>query len=247
MAQDWRADSRFFSLEERLKYAPVPPKLYLRNLVARRLKKGERELHFLDRLVRPGSVAIDVGANKGLYAWLLSRIAAEVKAFEPNPKMYAQLARSVPRNVETFEVGLSDKAGEAELILPIHRNGRYSNQGGSLQEAKYMSGKEVQRWPVRQERLDAFGFTDVSFIKIDVEGFEMEVIAGAAETLRRDRPVLLVEIDESQNGVPLHDAIAQIEAFGYETFCAVGSDLVPFAAGPGIAAPTNNFIFRPAA
>tara|TARA_R110000868_G_scaffold10900_4_gene52724 strand:- start:3365 stop:4108 length:744 start_codon:yes stop_codon:yes gene_type:complete len=247
VAQDWRADPRFFSFEERVKYALVPPRLYLRNLVARRLKKGERELHFLDRLVRPGSVAIDVGANKGLYAWLLSRIAAEVKAFEPNPKMYAQLARSVPRNVDTFEVALSDAAGKAELILPIHRNGRYSNQGGSLQEAKYMGGKDVQRWPVRQERLDEYGFTDVSFIKIDVEGFEMEVIAGAAETLRRDRPVLLVEIDESQNGVPLHDAIARIEAFGYRTFCVAGDELAPFAAGPGIAAPTNNFIFRPAA
>ncbi len=100
-------------------------------------------------------------------------------------------------------------------------------------------------WPVRQERLGAYGFADVSFIKIDVEGFEMEAIAGAAETLRRDKPVLLVEIDESQNSVPLHEAIGRIEAFGYETFCAVDHDLVPFAAGSGIAAPTNNFIFRP--
>lgn len=246
MAQDWRADPRFYSFEERLKYALVPPRLYLRNLVSRRLKKGERELHFLDRLVRPGSVAIDIGANKGLYSWLLSRIAADVKAFEPNPKMFAQLARSVPGNVEAFEVALSDAQGEAELILPIHRNGRYSNQGGSLQEAKYMSGKQVQRWPVRQERLDAYGFSDVSFIKIDVEGFELEVIAGASETIRRERPVLLVEIDESQNGVPLHEAIGGVEALGYATYYVAGDDLARFEAVPGAAAPTNNFIFRPA-
>lgn len=246
MTQDWRADPRFFSFEERLKYALIPPRLYLRNLVSRRMKKGERELHFLGQLVRSGSVTIDIGANKGLYSWLLSRIAAEVKAFEPNPKMYAQLARSVPGNVETFEVALSDAAGEAELILPIHRNGRYSNQGGSLQEAKNMSGKQVQRWPVRQERLDAYGFSNVSFIKIDVEGFEMEVIAGASETLRRDKPVLLVEIDETQNGVPLHEAIGTVEAFGYRTFVVSGDDLVAFEAGPGVKAPTNNFIFKPA-
>lgn len=246
MAQDWRADPRFFSFEERLKYALVPPRLYLRNLVSRRLKNGERELHFLDRLVRPGSVAIDIGANKGLYSWLLSRIAAEVKAFEPNPKMYAQLARSVPKNVETFEVALSDREGEAELILPIHRNGRYSNQGGSLQTAKYMSGKQVQHWPVRQGRLDAYGFADVSFIKIDVEGFELEVVAGASETIRRDKPVLLIEIDESQNGVPLHEAIGRIEAMGYSTHCVSGDELVRFEAAPGVVAPTNNFVFRPA-
>ena len=247
MAQDWRGDPRFFSFEERLKYALVPPRLYLRNLVSRRLKKGERELHFLDRLVRPGSVAIDIGANKGLYSWLLSRIAVEVKAFEPNPKMYAQLSRSVPQNVETFEIALSDSDGEAELILPIHRNGRYSNQGGSLQEVKYMSGKQVQRWPVRQCRLDAYGFSDVSFIKIDVEGFELAVIDGASETIGRHKPALLVEIDESQNGVPLHEAIGYVEALGYSTYFAEGNDLVPFEAGKGATAPTNNFIFRPRA
>lgn len=246
MTKDWRADPRFFTFEERVKYALVPPKLYLRNLVARRLRKGEEELHFLDRLVRPGSVALDVGANKGLYSWLLSRIAADVMAFEPNPKMYTLLARSVPRNVETFEVALSDAAGEAELILPVHRNGRYSNQGGSLQEIKYTSGKETSRWPVRQERLDAYGFTDVSFIKIDVEGFELEVIDGAAETLRREHPAMLVEIDESQNGVPLDEAIGRIEAFDYDTYYARDDALVPFRAKPGEPAPTNNFIFLPA-
>jgi hypothetical protein len=99
---------------------------------------------------------------------------------------------------------------------------------------------------VQQERLDAYGFTDVSFIKIDVEGFELEVIDGAAETLRREHPAMLVEIDESQNGVPLDEAIGRIEAFDYDTYYARDDALVPFRAKPGEPAPTNNFIFLPA-
>ncbi|MEC7490473.1 MAG: FkbM family methyltransferase [Pseudomonadota bacterium] len=242
--RDWRSDPRFFTLEERIKYAVVPPRLYLRNLVCRRLKKGEEELHVLDRLVRPGSVAIDIGANKGLYSWLLSRIASEVKAFEPNPKMYTILSRSVPDNVETFEIALSDSGGEAELILPIHRNGRYSNQGGTLQAAKYLSGKQTQKWPVRQERLDTYRFSNVSFIKIDVEGFELEVIDGAKEMIQRSKPNLLIEIDPSQNGVRLSDAIGQIEARGYNTYCVSGREFVRFDARSQVEPLTNNFIFR---
>ena len=242
---NWQSDSRFFSLEERIKYALLPPKFYLRTLVRRRLKKGEKELHFLTQLVRPGSVAIDIGANKGLYSWLLSGMAAEVKAFEPNPKMHAILSRCVPDNVQTYDVALSNGSGETDLILPVHRNGRFSNQGGTLQVAKNLSGKPTYKWPVRQERLDAFNFTDVSFIKIDVEGFELEVIEGARDTIRRERPTLLMEIDPNQNGLSLREAILRVENYGYKTHIVSGSKIEPFEAAPRDQSPTNNFIFCP--
>ena len=55
---DWRADRRFYSFEERLKYALVPPRLYLSNLAWRRLRKGEKELRLLNSLVEPSRVTI---------------------------------------------------------------------------------------------------------------------------------------------------------------------------------------------
>ena len=66
-------------------------KQYLRFLVQRRLLKGEKELRILPFIVPRGDTSIDVGANKGLYAWLLSRLSDRVQAFEPNPKIYALL------------------------------------------------------------------------------------------------------------------------------------------------------------
>ena len=245
MDKNWRDDPHFFSFEERLKYTIFPPKLYLRNLVYRRLRRGEQELHLLRGLVKPGSMAIDIGANKGLYSFLLSRIADTVKAFEPNPKMYSLLSRGVPDNVETFQVALSNESGEGELMIPIHRNGRYSNQGGTLQPQKKFDGKTIARWPIWCERLDKYGFEGISFMKIDVEGFELEVLDGAKTTIAREKPNLLIEIDPNQNGVSLKEALKYIQELGYKTFVADGMGMVPLSSFPAKSDSNNNYIFLP--
>jgi len=70
--------------------------------------------------------------------------------------------------------------------------------------------------PVSLRRLDDYEFRDVSFIKIDVEGHEQRVIRGATETLERERPVILVEIEQRHLGsVPIITVFRQFEALGY--------------------------------
>ena len=115
MNADWRADLLFFSLEERIKQLILPDRLYLWSLVRRRLRKGEKELHILRFVVPAGGTSIDVGANKGVYSYLLSRISDKVEAFEPNPKMYALLEAAVPPNVATYAVALSNESGTADF------------------------------------------------------------------------------------------------------------------------------------
>ena len=245
MNAEWRADGRFLSLEERIKHALVPGRLYLRNLAARRLRRGEPELRALPLLARPGTLAIDIGANKGVYSWCLSRICRAVAAFEPNPKICHLLRRSVPDNVTVYEAALSNASGTAELILPIQRSGRYSNQGGTLQTKKLGGDKAYGTWMIAQRRLDDYEFADVSFIKIDVEGFELEVLQGAAETLRRERPTLLIEIDESQSKRPFAETLGVIAAMGYDGYFLDDGALRHLGrhAAAGAKPPTDNFIF----
>jgi FkbM family methyltransferase len=247
MTADWREDRLFFSAEERLKHFILPDKLYLRFLAKRRLRKGEKELHILPFIVPRGGTSIDIGANKGLYAWLLSRLSDRVQAFEPNPKIYALLKHAVPANVETHEVALSNKNGEADLILPIHRTGRYSNQGATLQTRKLGPDGDFGLVKVTQKRLDDYGFTDVGFVKIDVEGYELEVLEGAREMLERERPVLLIEIEEGQNKRPLDEAIATVKGYGYDCFYVSTTSLRHYSqfATDTEKTPTNNFIFLP--
>ncbi len=247
MTLDWKSDRRFFSTEERIKHALIPPRLYLRNLAWRRGRKGEKEIALLPSLVEPGSVAIDIGANKGVYSWALSRICREVQAFEPNPKMFHLLTAAVPENVKTHEVALSNAGGEAKLILPIQRSGRFSNQGATLQAKKMDGDKGFEILNVDQKPLDSYDFRDVSFIKIDVEGFELEVIDGARETLARERPNMLIEIDEHHAKKPVADAVAEICGLGYACFYMSRTSLKPFAGFSSDTARTHtdNFVFLP--
>jgi len=247
MTDDWRRDPRFFSLEERIKHALVPPRLYLRNLAWRRLRKGEKELRLLPALVDPGRLTIDIGANKGVYSYVLSRLSRAVLAFEPNPKIYGLLSRAVPANVTTHEVALSNAGGTAELILPIHRCGRFSNQGATLQTKKLGGNKDFAVWPVEQRTLDSYEARDVAFIKIDVEGFELEVLEGARETLAREKPVLLAEIDENHARRPVNEAIDIIRGYGYDCYYCSRTSLRHYSlfADDETRAPTDNFIFFP--
>ena len=210
MAESWVPPSTF---EERLKNVVVPPRLYIRYKAMKELWKGEREVRLLDFLVPEGRSAVDAGANKGVYAHFLAKRASRVLAFEPNPKIFAVLQRSKARNVEVYPIALSNVSGEGELRLPQMGKGGYSNQGGSLSTAKVQ--ERYRSVMVTTRRLDDYGLDDLGFLKIDVEGFEEEVIAGAGETIRRCRPNLLVEIEERYTKVPVEDTIARILRLGY--------------------------------
>lgn len=202
-----------WTLEERLKFALVPASLYMRYRTNKELRRGEGEVALLPFLADPARVSLDIGANKGVYTWFLRRCSREVHAFEPNPKMFRFLQRLAGDNVHVSRVALSNESGAAELRVPRHRRGGFSNQGASLSAVKVADGYEGVAIDAR--RLDDLGIADIGFIKIDVEGFEQAVLDGARETIARDRPSLLIEMEEAHTGQPIEDAIARVEAMGY--------------------------------
>jgi FkbM family methyltransferase len=205
-----------FTLEERLKYALVPGPLYIRYRAAKEWWRGEREVRLLPHLADPARVSVDVGANKGVYAYFLARWSRHVHAFEPNPKLFTVLRRTMgrARSVTLSPLALADREGMAELRIPMGNRG-YSNQGGSLSAVKVPD--HFRPVPVRTARLDDLDIQDIGFMKIDVEGFESKVLLGARETIARDRPVLLIEMEEHHRGEPIEAAIAEVEALGYRS------------------------------
>jgi len=215
-----------FTFEEKLKYALIPPRLYMWRLIRKHLKRGEAELKLLPELVPAGKIAIDIGANKGVHTHLLSKIAPVVHAFEPNPKAFYVLKRALPRNVMAHFVALSDRNGHAELLIPM-RKGGFSNQHGSLNPRKKTQDHGVVR--VECRRLDSYGFTNVGFIKIDVEGFEKAVLEGAADTIRREQPTLMIELEERHTGEPIEDLITFVEGFGLTAHFVKDGALRPIA------------------
>jgi FkbM family methyltransferase len=172
--------------------------------------EGEWELRILRRWVDRARVAVDVGANNGVYAFHLSRFARAVVAFEPNPRFHPKLM-GLPRKVRLETVALSATGGSAELSIP--RQGETEAAGWATLEA---SVHEVARTlPVQTRRLDDYGLTDVGFIKVDVEGHELAVLAGAEATVRENRPVLLVECEDAHRPGATAELFAWTRARGY--------------------------------
>ncbi len=213
MTSSWQPPSTF---EEIIKDLLVPGWLYMKYRVAKELRKGEPETRLLPFLVDRGRAALDVGANKGVYTHLLGPLATHVYAFEPNPKLYKSLIRSLPYNATAKPLAVSNAAGSAELRIPRGSKKGYSNQGGSLSAHKVQG--EFGAVTVEAIRIDDLDLPPVGFIKVDVEGFELQTLEGAVETLARDKPVLLIEMEERHTGIPIEDMIATVESYGYTGF-----------------------------
>lgn len=179
---------------------------------------GEWELRELKTYVPKDRLALDVGGNIGVYAYHLSRLAARVISFEPNPGYVERLERLKLANYSVERVALSSEAGEADLRIPTVGGGREDQGMGSLdvQAVPDAALSRTIRTPLR--RLDDYGFKDVGFIKIDVEGHEEQVLRGALQTLHDNRPALLVEIEERHNPGGLERIVALVEPIGYEGF-----------------------------
>lgn len=175
---------------------------------------GEWELRELPAYVPKGRLAVDVGGNLGIYSYHMRRLARGVITFEPNP-VYAARLRSIGLGRRLEEVALSDRAGAAELRVPMWE-GRETPGMASLETEAVPESILARTVQVPVRRLDDYAFEAIGFIKIDVEGHEERVLSGALETIRRDRPTLLIEIEERHNPGGL-ERIRRLLA-GYEGF-----------------------------
>jgi FkbM family methyltransferase len=152
----------------------------------------EPELRHLSSFVPPDRMAIDVGTWWGPWSWWLAKRVARVEAFEPNASICNTLNDILPSNVTLHNVALSDARGEASLWSPSSELG---TEGRSTLVGDGTSGWLPQR--VETAPLDDFGFSDVGFVKIDVEGSELSVLQGARALLEKEKPTLLVEVEEA--------------------------------------------------
>jgi FkbM family methyltransferase len=157
------------------------------------------------RHVRPGMVAIDVGANFGYYTMLLAALVGEsgrVLAIEPAPETAAMLRRSVALNgFDGFTTVIEAAAGEGEaphaLLFVPEREPKNAQIVASPEGLDQIPGT-LHR--VAQSPIDALAADHrrIDFIKIDAEGAEEAVVAGMLATLRRDKPLLVLEFNAAR-------------------------------------------------
>jgi len=222
-------------------------------------RADEPELALLPRLLRPDRAFLDVGANVGLYSYVARRRASQIYAVEPHPRMAAALRRNFAGDVEVLEFALSDHEGAASLHVPEHEGGELTSR--SSLEAEANPGFDEREVEVELHRLDGLTLPPLGLVKIDVEGHEKAVLLGAEETLARDRPALIVEIEERHHPGESARIFALLGGWGYDGFFLESGRLRPIAGfdpklhqrpeeikRPGSKRATgyiNNFIFVP--
>ena len=159
----------------------------------------EPPLLYLFSLIQPDFTVIDIGANIGFTALNFARRCKYgfVYAYEPHDVSYSKLCRNASlnhfSNLTVFQKGLGEKEATQQLVtLNKHHSGM-----NRIQSA--VSGG-VESESVKVVRLDteviALNIKKVSLIKIDVEGYELNVIRGALNTIRKFKPILFVELNE---------------------------------------------------
>lgn len=237
------------------------PSIWLHWHFMRRPKSAEQELALLDRVIPEGAVTVDVGANLGLYTRVMSRFSRKVYAFEPCRSMAELLRRTSASNVSVHEIALSDQIGDAELFIP-RNDDRLVYSLASLEPRQGSSSGDVLSTTVPTTRLDAIVREDVAFVKIDVEGHELNVLNGADGLIERSQPVFLVEAEERHRAHALRmlfDFFEQRSYRGYflkeGTACPVQQFCAEELQDPAVLEPDggrkrgtfyiNNFFFFP--
>ncbi len=178
-----------------------------------------------DRL-RPGDVALDVGAHVGFFAIQMAQAVGPggcVYAFEPLERNAALLERSIRENGFIDRMRLERAAVSATGVGGVlHFAEETLNTGGAFLSDSPVEGLGALRSaPVRTVKLDDYPCRrPVRLIKMDVEGAEPGVVAGARDLLRTDRPVVISEVHPEQlarvSGVSPADFLAQVASLGYQ-------------------------------
>ena len=182
-------------------------------------------IHLRELCPNPRKI-LDIGMNIGMNTWEYATFAQEVHGFEPVPGTYQVALDNIALNknhqdpnlgwwknpdkswaslavagtISTYNVALGPTAGSVEMhIKKNDGHNRVANDNYTK-----LNGKPVkvntgyQRVQVPQLTLDSYNFTDVDIIKIDVEGYELQVLEGAVNTIAQNRPIVQIECVEIQ-------------------------------------------------
>jgi FkbM family methyltransferase len=191
------------------------------------------EIWTFTKFVRRGNVVFDVGANRGRFTVLFSRLVGSrgrVHAFEPVPPTFTHLADYVREegataNTELVSAAASDRAGRFTMYLPGTDDGQASlakQSGGSW------VGSSTTEYTCEATTLDEYvasrNVAQLDFVKCDVEGAELLALRGAKETLARFRPTLYLEANPEcirAFGNTPQDLWSALRSAGYERIYCV--------------------------
>jgi len=235
----------------------LPPQGTIHLIGLRNYLLGEAEIRVLKYLVDPARDSIDIGCDRGAYAYFLKRLSRRVICFEPLPASadFLESAFSGASNVSVCRCAVSNEDMKVTLWVPTDRKVMRLNSSmvGPSDKNCDKSWIPIQ---VLAKRLDSLVEHSVGFVKIDVEGHESEVLQGAEVLLRDSRPNLVIEIEKRHAGKEpreVFESILRLDYRGWFLWRRTIHSIDQFESGVhqqiehlgDSTAYVNNFIFTP--
>lgn len=149
-------------------------------------------------IIKKDHVVLDIGANVGCVSILFSGLAQNVFSFEPSPTTFKYLSANIEnaglRNVTAFNFGLGSKEGESTITYSPHfRAGAFVSD--KLKNIGHGTITETIKIKTVDGMVQEHKISKIDLIKMDVEGFEKEVITGARNVLSTFKPVTVLELN----------------------------------------------------
>ena len=215
----------------------LPEKYLLEKRLKRSIKNNyENELNVINKFSDNKKEAIDVGVYRGVYSYKLSKQFKFVHAFEPNPIIFPYLYKyliKMIKNIRLYNIALSNKSGQVNLRVPNRGKSFFVDNAeeiyklgcATIHKENHFSNYESFR--VKEEKLDnLIKSENLGFIKIDVEGHEIEVIKGGINLIKKNKPVLLVEIEKRHTKKNVKNTLNEINNLGYQSYFLKDKDLI---------------------
>ncbi len=159
-------------------------------------------------LIKDGAIVIDAGANLGMFSvFVASKYAgATIYAFEPTPATLEALKENARyySNIKVFGSALGEKDGMSSFVITSDPGQNHIGEGGT---------------PIQMKTIDSLSFS-VDFIKIDTEGYEANVLKGAAETIKRCKPIIAMSAyHKPEDKTELPRVLNEIAPYDCKLYC----------------------------
>ena len=203
----------------------------------------EDEIHFVRNFIKPGMVALDIGANYGLYSTAIAKNIGDngkLWCFEPTPNTANALRSTIKKNnltdkVDIIEAGLSDHIGTATFYL---------SENSELNSLSSKNNQPQESLTIKLLTLDQckkeHDWKSIDFIKLDAEGEEANILKKATETLKECSPLIMFEL---KHGDQInHSLINGFKNLGYDSYYLIpGLDLL---APLNLSVPQDSFLLN---
>ncbi|MFC1498906.1 FkbM family methyltransferase [Verrucomicrobiota bacterium] len=198
--------------------------LNLRDIIQRRIFFNVyevNEIRLLRGLLKPGDVFLDVGANIGFYSLIASLCTGpegSVYSFEPDKDIFRKLCGHIElnssNNVRAYNIALADYDGEGFLCEKLEENSGWTHLVDCAgDDSRKVSAVKLDTF-LRDNPVDK-----ITLIKIDVEGYELEVLKGAQDILEKYMPEIIIELNSNalrRNKTEPIEVIKCLKSYGYE-------------------------------